>query len=152
MLGAIFSIQSHVVYGHVGNSAAVFALQRLGLEVWPIHTVQFSSHAGYPGFRGRAFDAAVVDELVDGLRSGRRASPLRSGTDRLCRQGGHRRRDPARCRGGAGGFAGAIYACDPVIGDEGRASMSAPASPSSSATARSASPTSRRPTPSSSNT
>ena len=66
MSGAILSIQSHVVYGHVGNSAAVFALQRLGLEVLPIHTVQFSSHAGYPGFKGRAFDASFVDELHRG--------------------------------------------------------------------------------------
>jgi pyridoxal/pyridoxine/pyridoxamine kinase len=39
----ILSLQSHVAYGHVGNSAAVFALQRLGIEVWPIHTVQFSA-------------------------------------------------------------------------------------------------------------
>src|SRR4029453_16476709 len=44
----ILSIQSHVAYGHVGNSAAVFPLQRLGHEVWPIHTVAFSNHLGYP--------------------------------------------------------------------------------------------------------
>ena len=43
----LLSIQSHVVYGHVGNSAAVFPLQRMGVEVWPIHTVQFSNHTGY---------------------------------------------------------------------------------------------------------
>jgi pyridoxine kinase len=29
----ILSLQSHVAYGHVGNSAAVFALQRIGVEV-----------------------------------------------------------------------------------------------------------------------
>ena len=29
----ILSIQSHVAYGHVGNSSAVFPLQRLGAEV-----------------------------------------------------------------------------------------------------------------------
>src|ERR1700712_5736454 len=67
MANAILSIQSHVVYGHVGNSAAVFPLQRLGREVLPIHTVQFSSHAGYPGWRGRAFEAAVIDDCVAGL-------------------------------------------------------------------------------------
>src|ERR1700728_3016707 len=63
----ILSVQSHVVYGHVGNSAAVFPLQRLGCEVWPIHTVQFSSHAGYRGWRGPAVDAAMIDECVAGL-------------------------------------------------------------------------------------
>jgi hypothetical protein len=35
----ILSIQSWVAYGHVGNAAAVFALQRLGVEVWAINTV-----------------------------------------------------------------------------------------------------------------
>ncbi len=50
----ILSIQSHVVYGHVGNAAAVFPLQRLGFEVWPINTVSFSNHLGYPTWRGRA--------------------------------------------------------------------------------------------------
>ncbi len=30
------SIQSSVAYGHVGNSAATFPLQRLGHEVWPV--------------------------------------------------------------------------------------------------------------------
>ena len=60
MLAPILSIQSHVVYGHVGNSAAVFPLQRLGREVWPLMTVQYSSHVGYAGWRGRAFDAAMI--------------------------------------------------------------------------------------------
>src|SRR5271165_3977514 len=71
MLRPILSIQSHVVYGHVGNSAAVFPLQRLGREVWPLMTVQFSSHAGYPGFKGRAFDAAMIDDCVGGLAANR---------------------------------------------------------------------------------
>jgi hypothetical protein len=36
----ILSIQSWVAYGHVGNAAAVFPLQRLGVEVWAVNTVQ----------------------------------------------------------------------------------------------------------------
>ena len=59
----ILSIQSHVTFGHVGNSAAVFALQRLGCEVWPIHTVQFSNHTGYPTWRGQTFTAENTDAL-----------------------------------------------------------------------------------------
>ena len=41
---AILSIQSHVAYGHVGNRSAVFPLELLGFDVWPINTVQFSNH------------------------------------------------------------------------------------------------------------
>src|SRR5579872_5438322 len=65
----ILSIQSHVAYGHVGNSAAVFALQRLGVEVWPVHSVQFSNHTGYGDWKGRAFDAALVRELASGIEA-----------------------------------------------------------------------------------
>ena len=63
----LLSIQSHVAYGHVGNSAAVFALQRLGCEVWPVHTVQFSNHTGYGAWKGRAFEASEIGEVVDGI-------------------------------------------------------------------------------------
>jgi pyridoxine kinase len=63
----LISIQSHVAYGHVGNSAAVFALQRLGCEVWPVHTVQFSNHTGYGAWRGEVFAAARIGDVVDGI-------------------------------------------------------------------------------------
>jgi len=63
----ILSIQSHVSYGHVGNSAAVFALQRLGCEVWPVHTVTFSNHPGHGGFGGRVVDAGEVASVIDGI-------------------------------------------------------------------------------------
>ena len=63
----ILSIQSHVAYGHVGNAAATFPMQRLGHEVWPIHTVQFSNHTGYGAWRGQVFDAGLIGECVEGM-------------------------------------------------------------------------------------
>ncbi len=63
----LISIQSHVAYGHVGNSAAVFALQRLGCEVWPVHTVQFSNHTGHRSWKGEVFPAATISEIIDGM-------------------------------------------------------------------------------------
>lgn len=64
----ILTIQSHVSFGHAGNSSAVFPMQRMGFEVWPIHTVQFSNHTQYPqGWTGRAFTADDIRELVRGL-------------------------------------------------------------------------------------
>ncbi|MDE3175803.1 MAG: pyridoxal kinase PdxY [Pseudomonadota bacterium] len=119
-MGAILSIQSHVVYGHVGNSAVVFALQRLGREVWPIDTVQFSSHAGYPGWRGETFAPALIGQCVAGLDAigqlarcegvvtGYLGQP-EMGQGALAAVAAVRARNPA-----------AAYACDPVIGDEGR--------------------------------
>ena len=64
---SILSVQSWVTYGHVGNAAALFPLQRLGAEVWAINTVQFSNHPGYGSFAGQVTDGAAVAALVGGL-------------------------------------------------------------------------------------
>jgi len=63
----VLSIQSAVSYGHVGNSAAVFPLQRLGHEVLPVHTVLFSNHTGYGAWRGPVLSGADVHEVVLGI-------------------------------------------------------------------------------------
>ena len=67
MQDGILSIQSAVAYGHVGNSAAVFPLQRLGFEVWPVNTVLFSNHTGYGAWRGRVVGLDWVEEIVEGI-------------------------------------------------------------------------------------
>jgi pyridoxine kinase len=121
-LAPILSIQSHVVYGHVGNSAAVFPLQRLGREVWPLMSVQFSSHTGYAGWRGRAFDATMIDDCAAGLEAiGAlpRCAGLLTGYLGRPEIGEAALRVLARLRAAN---AEAAYACDPVIGDVGRGS------------------------------
>jgi pyridoxine kinase len=116
----ILSIQSWVSYGHVGNASAVFPMQRLGHEVWAIHTVQFSNHTGYGAWKGRVYDGPMIEELVDGIAE---------------------RGVLGRCDGVLSGYMGsadigtailgavsrvrslnpkAHYCCDPVIGDVGR--------------------------------
>ncbi|HET7848668.1 MAG TPA: pyridoxal kinase PdxY [Pseudolabrys sp.] len=122
----ILSIQSHVVFGHVGNSAAVFPLQRIGVEVWPIHTVQFSNHTGYGDWKGTVFAPDAIRELgagiekrgvlgeCDGMLSGYIGS-AEIGAAILDAVGTVRRANPA-----------ARYCCDPVIGDAGRGTFVAP--------------------------
>ena len=119
MLPPILSIQSHVVYGHVGNLAAVFPLQRLGREVWPLMTVQYSSHLGYTGWRGRAFDAAMIDDCISGLEATGvlpRCAGLLTGYLGKAEIGEAALRALDRIRAANGD---AAYACDPVIGDVG---------------------------------
>jgi pyridoxine kinase len=116
----ILSIQSHVAYGNVGNSAAVFALQRLGCEVWPVHTVQFSNHTGYGSWKGEVFSAEMIEQVVagiaergvfancDGVLSGYVGS-LATGTailEAVAKVRSANRR--------------AVYCCDPVIGNRTR--------------------------------
>jgi pyridoxine kinase len=63
----ILSIQSAVAYGHVGNSAAVFPLQRIGVEVLPVYTVNFSNHTGYGAWRGPLIAPDDVREVITGI-------------------------------------------------------------------------------------
>ena len=48
----VLSVQSWVACGNVGNTAALFPLQRLGCETWSLNTVAFSNHTGYERWRG----------------------------------------------------------------------------------------------------
>jgi pyridoxine kinase len=63
----LLAIQSHVVYGHAGNSAAVFAMQRIGVNVWPLNTVQFSNHTQYGRWTGDVLPAEQIPQLVHGI-------------------------------------------------------------------------------------
>jgi pyridoxine kinase len=113
----VLSIQSWVAYGHVGNAAAIFPLQRLGGRVWGIHTVQFSNHTGYGAWTGDIFTGPAIRALVHGIEA-RGVLP--------------------RCDAVLSGYIGdaaigeaildavqrvrtanprALYCCDPVIGD-----------------------------------
>ncbi|HYO40192.1 MAG TPA: pyridoxal kinase PdxY [Nocardioidaceae bacterium] len=126
---SILSIQSLVAYGHAGNSAALFPLQRLGQEVWPVMTVHFSNHTGYGAWRGPLLPAADVAEVIAGVED-------RGAMD--------------RCEAVLSGYQGAedmgavildavamvkrhnpqaVYCCDPVMGDVGRGMFVRPGIP-----------------------
>tara|TARA_Y100000590_G_scaffold28205_1_gene31668 strand:+ start:3175 stop:4014 length:840 start_codon:yes stop_codon:yes gene_type:complete len=64
---AILSIQSFVSKGYVGNRAAAFVLERLGIEVWSIPTVLFSNHSGYGKVSGNSVDSCDIQSLFEGI-------------------------------------------------------------------------------------
>jgi pyridoxine kinase len=116
----ILSIQSHIAYGHVGNAAATFPLQRIGVEVWPIHTVQFSNHTGYGAWTGRVFDAALITEVMEGIAQRGvlgQCDAVLSGYMGSAETGAAILDAVARVRAAN---PKARYCCDPVIGDVGR--------------------------------
>ncbi|MGO1119615.1 pyridoxal kinase PdxY [Rhodovibrionaceae bacterium A322] len=113
----ILSIQSHVAHGYVGNRPAVFALQRLGCEVWAVNTVQFSNHLGYENWAGDVMDAdhlarvtqATLDHgeprNCDAILSGflgnhQVGESILTAVERVRKANPH-----------------ALYLCDPVMGD-----------------------------------
>ncbi|WAH58878.1 pyridoxal kinase PdxY [Pseudomonas silvicola] len=63
----LLAIQSHVVFGHAGNGAAVFPMQRVGVNVWPLNTVQFSNHTQYGQWAGEVLAPAQIPALVEGI-------------------------------------------------------------------------------------
>ncbi|MGN6250410.1 MAG: pyridoxal kinase PdxY [Marmoricola sp.] len=113
----VLSIQSAVAYGHVGNSAAVFPLQRLGVEVWPVNTVNFSNHTGYGAWRGPVLPADDVRAVLEGVEE-RGAFPdvdvVLSGYQGGSDIGAVILEAVARVKAAN---PSAIYACDPVMGN-----------------------------------
>jgi len=125
----ILSIQSAVAFGHVGNSAAVFPLQRIGVEVLPVYTVNFSNHTGYGAWRGPLISPDDVRDVITGIEE-RGVFPqvdvVLSGY-----QGGEGIGDviiDAVARVKAANPS-AIYACDPVMGNAKSGCFVAPAIP-----------------------
>ncbi len=125
----ILSIQSAVAYGHVGNSAAVFPLQRIGVEVLPVYTVNFSNHTGYGAWRGPLISPDDVRDVITGIEE-RGVLPeidvVLSGY-----QGGEGIGDVildavARVKSAN---PDAVYACDPVMGNAKSGCFVAPAIP-----------------------
>ena len=117
---SILSIQSHVSFGHAGNSASVFPLQFLGHNVWPVHTVNYSNHTGYGKWKGETISAKVIREIIDGIFA---------------------ITEPKSCKAVLSGYLGTpgvaesvenalkklkkvnskiLFCCDPVMGDKGR--------------------------------
>jgi pyridoxine kinase len=116
---SVISIQSHVLHGHVGNSAAVFPLQLAGNEVAAVPTTLLSNHPAYPTVHGTVLDAELVRQLLVGLEERgvvEASSVLMTGyigsaeiaevvVDFVTRA---KARNPSL-----------IYVCDPVMGDTG---------------------------------
>lgn len=115
----VISIQSQVVHGHVGNSAAVFPLQACGIEVTAVPTALLSNHPHYSSMRGEVLDVKLVRDLLRGVEerglvdtckvliSGYLGSPeIAAAVIDFVRRA--KARNPKL-----------LYLCDPVMGDAG---------------------------------
>ena len=118
--GNILSIQSHVAFGHAGNSSAVFPMQRMGYNVIDVNTVLFSNHTGYGEWTGELVSLDCVKSVLQGVNNrgafattkavvtGYMGSPVLGDTimetiDKVKSQSDN-----------------CVYVCDPVFGDVGR--------------------------------
>jgi pyridoxine kinase len=116
--GAILSIQSEVVYGHVGNGAARFALNRLGFEVWALPTTQLSNHPGYAKFRGEMTPAATLRALLEGLAENDWLPQCAAVLSGYLGQAEHADIVADAVQRVKQANPQALYLCDPVFGDD----------------------------------
>ena len=115
----VISIQSQVVMGHVGNSAAVFPMLAVGMEVAPIPTVLFSNTPNYPTLRGHALPPELFADLLLGVSE--RGLPARAdyivtgyiGSVPVAEQTADFIAEAKRINPRL------TYLCDPVMGDSG---------------------------------
>ena len=122
----ILAIQSHVVFGHAGNSAAEFPMRRLGANVWSLNTVQFSNHTQYGKWTGSVMPASHLSDIVQGLADIgqlKRCDAVLSGYLGSAEQGEHilsivRKTKEANPQ--------AKYFCDPVMGHPEKGCIVAP--------------------------
>jgi len=114
----VISIQSQVVHGHVGNSAAVYPMQAAGVCVAAVPTTLLSNHPHYRTMRGTILDADLVADLLQGVKERglvERATILLTGylgspeiAERVADFAERALHANPRLR----------YVCDPVMGDD----------------------------------
>lgn len=116
-LPLVISIQSQVCYGHVGNSAAGFAMRSAGVELVEVPTALLSNHPRHPTVHGKSFEPEFIADLLQGLTErdlGRRASVILSG---FMGKAGTAKVVADFVRGCKAVNPDLIYMCDPVMGD-----------------------------------
>ena len=118
-MSIVLSVQSWVACGIVGNCAALFPLQRLGIETWSLNTVAFSNHTGYGKWRGNAVPASEIAGLFEGIAELgvlQRCDAVLSGYLGEAEVGPVLLDIVARVKAAN---PRALYCCDPVMGDFG---------------------------------
>lgn len=116
---AVIAISSHVIRGSVGNRAAVFALEALGVPVWAMPTVILPWHPGHGPSTRMVTPADIFEQMIDDLI----ASPW-TGEIKAILTGyfGHPDQPAAVARlvkSLRQKNPDLFFACDPVIGDKG---------------------------------
>jgi len=114
---SVISIQSQVVFGHVGNSAAIHPMMANGVEVYAVPTTLLSNTPHYPTLRGKILPPDLVADLLTGVEErGLVATARLMVTGYLGSVGnGEAVRDFVKRAKAANPQL--TYICDPVIGD-----------------------------------
>ncbi len=117
-MARILAISSQVVSGHVGLSAMVPALQRLGHEVLPLPTVLLSNHPGQQAAAGTRIDPGVLIRILEALEANGRLLGIDAVLTGYLPDAAHVAVSHEAIRRVMALNPSALIACDPVIGDD----------------------------------
>jgi len=116
---AVIVVSSHVVRGSVGNRAAVFALESLGFPVWAVPTVVLPWHPGH----GRGTRIVAPPEQFAALMADLAGAPWLGEVGAVLSgylgEAGQAQAVAALVGAVRARNPGALYVCDPVMGDSG---------------------------------
>ncbi len=114
----ILAISSQVAHGHVGLSAILPVLQRLGYDVTAIPTILLSNHPGFAHCAGAHVDVALLESMVDTIAANGWLATFDAVLTGYLPTAGHvsfARRTIARLREAAPSI---LVICDPILGDD----------------------------------
>ena len=114
----ILSLSSQVARGHVGHSTAVFAWQRLGIEVVALPTILLSNRPDHPHRAAERVRPAFLSEMIDALDANGWLGEIDAVFTGYLPSAEH----VAFAAGLVGRLKaakpGLLYGCDPILGDE----------------------------------
>ena len=114
----VLAISSQVVYGAVGNSAAVPALQSLGVAVLALPTVILSNHPGLGLPVRQQFPAEALDAILEDLASQGRFGELAAIMTGYFTDAAQVETVAAAISRLKAARSDILYLCDPILGDD----------------------------------
>jgi pyridoxine kinase len=114
----ILSLSSQVARGHVGHSAAVFAWQRLGIEVVALPTILLSNRPDYPHRAGERVTPELLDDMLAAIEANGWMGEIDAVFTGYLPSAAHvgvAARLVARLKAANPGV---LYCCDPILGDD----------------------------------
>ncbi len=117
-MAKVLSISSQVVYGHVGNSATAFVMQRMGHDVLAVPTIILSNRPGYKAIAGERTDPRKLHAMLEAALENGWLAGVGAVLTGYVPTPEHAEFCQSWIEKIKALNPNAVYVCDPIIGDE----------------------------------
>jgi pyridoxine kinase len=118
IMPTILSLSSQVARGHVGHSAAVFAWERLGIEVVALPTILLSNRPDYPHRAGERIRPELLGEMLAALEANGWMGEIDAVFTGYLPTAAHVALAAGLVKRLKAANPQVLYCCDPILGDE----------------------------------